>query len=182
MSTRRRIAARLGALSPRERTLLAIAIGLTAAVAAVVVVRAARNDLATLRARVAGRERELHEVRRLAAMLRGQAAAPVPRPADGPSLLTLLEAAAGDVVGRERIASMTPAAGATDEGVREERVALRVVDASLAETVRLLHAIETGPPPLDVVHLQLRKHPDDPTRFDVTVEVSQYLAASREGT
>jgi hypothetical protein len=172
----RRIAAALAALSPRERTLLALAAGLGATALAVAAVRAAVEDLTTLRARVAGHERELHEVRRLAAVLRERSPGSAPR-ADhessaDTSLLTRLEGAAQAAVGRERIASMTPAGGET-RGDEEERVALRITGASLAETVRLLHALETGPPPLDVVRLQLRKHPDDPARFDVTVEVAR---------
>lgn len=157
---------RLADLSARERRLLAAAAGVTALVLSGRLALAVRDDLATLRARVAAHERELAEVRRAAATLRRT----VPSPADGDDatpLLGRLESAAGDVVGRERIASMTPAPGATEDGIAEER------DASLVETVRLLHALEGGSPPLRVARLELRKHPDDAERFDATIEVAR---------
>ena len=163
---------RLADLSARERRLLAAAAGVTALVLAGRLALAVRDDLATLRARVAAHERELAEVRRAAATLRRT----VPSPADGDDatpLLGRLESAAGDVVGRERIASMTPAPGSTEDGIAEERVALGVRDASLVETVRLLHALEGGSPPLRVARLELRKHPDDAERFDATIEVAR---------
>jgi len=170
------VAARLAALSPRERALLAAAAGATALLVATLAALAVRDDLATLRARVAAHERELADVRRAAAVLRRDAALPA-ADADGASLLARLESAAGTIVGRERIASMTPAAGAVEDGVAEERVAVRVTGASLAETVRLVHALETASPPLHVARLELRKHPDDATRFDATVEVAELRAA-----
>ena len=75
------------------------------------------------------------------------------------------------------LAAMTPAVAARDGGRREERVALRLAGASLAEVVRLLHVLETATTPLPVARLELRKHPDDPGRFDATVEVAR-LAGS----
>jgi hypothetical protein len=131
---------------------------------------AARDHLGALRARVDARERELRDVRRLAARL---AAVPATVPADGASLLALLEAAADGVVGRERIASMTPVAAPAGGGLVGERVGLRVVGASLEEVVHLLHALEGGRAPLAVVRLTLRKHPDDGSRFDLTAEVGR---------
>jgi hypothetical protein len=52
-------------------------------------------------------------------------------------------------------------------------VALRIAGASLADVVRLLHGLESGSPRLAVARLELRKHPDDPTRFDATIEVGR---------
>ena len=172
----KRLAAWLAGLSARERTLVAAA----AATAALALVArsglALRDDLATLRARVAGHERELAAVRRAAAALRRGAPA-AGEAADAPALLARLEAAASDAVGRERIASMTPAAGAVEDGLAEERVTLAVRGTSLADTVRLLHRLETAEPPLHVARLALRKHPDDPAHFDATVEVAELHAA-----
>jgi hypothetical protein len=170
------LAARLAALSTRERALLAVAAATTTVVLAVLAAVAVRDDLATLRARVAAHERELLDVRRDAAVLRRGAAVPA-GDGDGASLLARLETTAGGIVGRERIASMTPAAGAVEDGLAEERVAVRVTGASLADTVRLLHTLETASPPLHVARLELRKHPDDASRFDATVEVAELRAA-----
>ena len=151
--------------SRRERRLLAAAGLVTTIVVAWQATAAGRDDLTALRARVAGHERELADVRRLAATI-GQEGAPT-TDATGASLLSRLEGTAGAVVGRERIASMTPAAGVADG----PRVALRVVNASLVETVRLLHALERDA--LGVARLELRKHPDDPAHFDATIEVAE---------
>ncbi len=170
------LATRLAALSTRERMLLAAAAAATTVVLAVLAAFAVGDDLATLRVRVSAHERELLDVRRAAAVLRRGAAVPA-ADGDGASLLARLETAAGGIVGRERIASMTPAAGAVEDGLAEERVAVRVTGASLADTVRLLHTLETASPPLHVARLELRKHPDDATRFDATVEVAELRAA-----
>jgi type II secretion system (T2SS) protein M len=151
--------------SPRERRLLATAALVTGLVVVWQVLVVVRDDLASLRARVAGHERELADVRRLAAAV-GHDAAP-PSDATGASLLTRLEGTAGAILGRERIASMTPATGVAES----PRIALRVVNASLVETVRLLHALEHDA--LGVAKLELRKHPDDPGRFDATIEVAE---------
>jgi hypothetical protein len=71
---------------------------------------------------------------------------------------------------RDRVAAMTPVDAAA--GAPDERVALRVAGASLAETVRLLHALDAGEPPVGVARLSLRKHPDDPAHFDLVVEAA----------
>jgi hypothetical protein len=167
-----RLADHLAHLSPREVRLLLAAGALALGVTAIGTVLAVRDDLAALRARVAGRERELGEVRRLAAILRRHAPPSSPPAADGPSLIARLEAAAEATVGRERIAGMTPPAAQTTGVPGQTGMVLRVADASLSEVVRLLYALETGPPPLVVAHLELRKHTDDPTRFHVTAEVA----------
>jgi len=171
----RRLAAWLGALSARERRLVAAAAAAAAATIVVQGVLAVRNDLATLHARVAGHERDLAAVRRAVAAL-GRGAPVAADGTDRPALLARLEAAAGDAVGRERIASMTPAAGPVEDGLSEERVTLGVRGASLADTVRLLHRLETSDPPLHVVRVELRKHPDDPAHFDAAVEVAELRA------
>ena len=74
-----------------------------------------------------------------------------------------LEAAAGETVGRERVAALTP------DG--DDRVTLQVSGAPLASIVALLHALEGGAPPAQVTRLDLRKEPDDPSRFDATLQV-----------
>jgi hypothetical protein len=173
----RGLAAWLAGRSARERTLVAAAsatavLGLVASAGL-----ALRDHLAALSARVATHERDLAAVRRATAALRRGGASAAGEAADAPTLFARLEAAASDVVGRERIASMTPAVGAIEDGLAEERVALAVRGASLADTVRLLHRLETDDPPLHVARLELRKHPDDPAHFDATVEVAELHAA-----
>jgi type II secretory pathway component PulM len=183
VSARAALADRWAALAPRERALLVAAAAISATFAAWLGVALVRDDLAALRARVAGRERELAAVRQLAATLASDPAPVALDPADAPSLLARLEDAAAAVVGRERIVEMTPAAdAAADDGERAERIALRVSDASLAEVVRLLHDLETEPG-LAVARLELRKHADDPGRFAATLEVARLATApAAEGT
>src|SRR5262249_51724662 len=123
-----RVAAWLAALAPRERVLVSAAAVLTVVIGAGGAAPAGRADRSARRAGVAGHERELAEVRRLAAVLRQ---APATTATDGAPLLTRLEAAAMETVGRERIAGMTPTTSATSDGAQEERVALRVSGASL---------------------------------------------------
>ena len=173
----RRLAAWLATLSARERTLVAAAAAAAGLGLVASGVLGVRDDLATLGARVAGHERELAAVRRAAAALRRGGAPAAGEAADPPALLARLEAAATDAVGRERIASMTPTTSPVEDGLAEERVALAVRGASLADTVRLLHRLETADPPLHVARLELRKRPDDPAHFNATVEVAELHAA-----
>jgi len=164
-----RLTAWLMDLSRRERTLLAAAGALTIGVVVLAAAFAVRDDLAALRARVAGRERELGEVRRLAARLHQEEGASSSTPDS--ALFTRLQAAVDESVGRERLAAMTPAAGPVEGGLAEERVALSLRGASLAQVVALLHTLEGGTPPLPAARVELRKRVDDPTRFDAAVEV-----------
>lgn len=164
----------LASRAPRERMLLFVAAALTAVVGSALCALALRDDLRALRARVAAHERELVQVRRLAARLRNDAGA-VGTAAGAAPLVARMEAAATAIVGRDRIASMTPASAAAED---EERVALRLAGASLADTVRLLHALGDAAPPLQVTRLELRKRSDDRTRFEATIEVAQTRAGS----
>ncbi len=164
----------LAARAPRERALLA---AVAAAVALGTMIAAGlgvHDDLARLEDTVTSRERDLVLLRRLASDL---GPAPAPSPAGGPSLVTRLETAAAAVVGRPRIAAMTPAATPLPEGLREERVTLRISGVSLGELVRLLHGLAGAEPPIDVARLELRKHPDDAHRFDASVEAVRVVAA-----
>ena len=147
--------------SAREQRLLRLAAAACGAVAALHVGTTVARGLTEARARLESRQRDLASVRRLARELarhRPTAAAPDERP-----LVTRIEATAAAIVGHERIASMTPMVGVADG------VALRLVGASLGDTVRILYDVEHGGDRID--RLDLVKHPDDPTRFDVTLEI-----------
>jgi len=164
-----RLAGWVDGRSPRERALLGLGAALVAASLVAGGGLELRDQLRAARARVTAHERELAHVRRLAALVtRVRAEAPaVTMNGDARSLPSLLEAAAGDVVGRERIASMTPAAG----GDGEARVTLRIAGASLDEAVRLVHSVESTAGPIGVARLGLEKHVDDAQRFDLQLEV-----------
>lgn len=156
----------LGDRSPRERRLLGLAGAATALLLGLLAVRVVGDDLGGLRARIDARERELAQVRSLAARL-ARAGVVGTAPGDA-SLLLRLETAATTVLQRDRIASITT--GATDADT--EHAILRISDASLLETVRLLHALESTTPPLHVARLEMRKHPDASDRLATTVEVA----------
>jgi len=166
---RTRLSPWLDRRSPRERTLVGVAGALVAVSLVVGGGLAVRDELRAAAARVTASERELAHVRRLAALVtRARAEAPAATATgDTPSLPSLLEAAAGEVVGRERIASMTPAAA----GDGEARVTLRIAGASLDEAVRLVHEVESAAGPIGVARLGLEKHVDDAQRFDLQLEV-----------
>jgi len=167
-----RLLAWLAGRTPRERVLLAGAAATVALALLGLAAAAVQSDLAALRARVEGHARQYEEVRRLAAALRAGDSAVV-EPADGGSLVAYLETAAAGVVGRERIAGMTPAIEPVEEGVVEERVTVRVTGATLTETVAFLHALEAERPHLGVTRVELRKHPDDAARFDALLDVAR---------
>ena len=168
-----RVVAWLAGRSGRERSLLAVAAASAVVLALTLAVLAVHDDLAALRRQVAAHERELAGVRVLARRL--AAGRPARAASDDAPLLADVQEATDRVVGRGRIASLTPASGPAADGFAEERVALRLSDAALAEVVGLLHALETA---AHVVRLDLRKHPDDPARFEATVEVARLRAAS----
>jgi hypothetical protein len=169
---RERLQAWLALRAPRERALLTGVLGAAAVGGVVAAALAIHADLARLDAAVVAGEHELAALRRLAADL---GPAPAATPTGGPSLVTRLETAAAAVVGRPRIAAMTPATTPLPEGLREERVTLRLAGTSLAELVRLLHGLGAADPPIDVAGLTLRKHPDDPRRFDASVEAARVI-------
>src|SRR5262245_3296256 len=162
----------IAARTPRERALLGATVAALLGGGVLLAALAIHADLARLEAAVAARERDLATLRRLASEL---GPSPAAEPAGGPSLVTRLETAAAAVVGRNRIASMTPATTALPEGLREERVTVRLTDASLGELVRLLHGLGAADPPVEVARLELRKHPDDARRFDATVEAARVV-------
>jgi hypothetical protein len=157
----------LAGRTERERRLVVLAAGVTIATLVAGAGLAVRDDLATLATRVAAHERELQQVRRLAAGV----GAPGRAPADGGALMTRLQSAAEAAALGDRVTGMTPSAD-PERGGDAGRLAARLSGTSLAETVRLLHALDRDDPPLGVARLALRKHADDPQRFDVTLEIT----------
>jgi hypothetical protein len=166
----------LAARAPRERMLLAVVGAIVVVAGVLTAALAIHADLASLQEHVTSRERELATLRRLAADL---GPTPTPAQAGSPPLVTRLETAAEAVVGRPRIAAMTPTTAPLPEGLREERVALRLAGTSLAELVRLLHGLGSADPPIEIARLELRKHPDDPRHFDATIEAARIVPAGQ---
>ena len=148
--------------SERERRLLGLAAGASVVAVVLQLGTTVARDLADTRTRIEALERDLTAVRRLARELAGRRRSAGAAPTA--PLVTRLEATASTVVGRERIASMTQTLGAS------EGVALRLVGTSLAEAVHVLHGIEAGGDHVEL--LDMVKHPDDPGRFDLTLEIA----------
>jgi hypothetical protein len=149
--------------SAREQRFVRVAVAAATLVVAVRAGQAIAGDLAAARARIRAQEEDLAVVRRLAGeLLRAERAA---ADAGATPLVTRIEAAASAVVARDRIASMTPLLGPA------EGVAVRLVGTSLGEAVRILHGIESDGG--QVTKLDVVKHPDDPGRFDVVLEVGE---------
>ena len=159
----------LATRSERERRLLGTAAAVTVIVTVTAVALAAQDDLTTLGARVAARERELAAVRRLA----GTVAGARPATGDDGALTTRVQAATDAARLADRVAAMTPETTTAADGVVTSRLSVRVSGASLAETVQLLHALDDGAAPLDVPRLTLTKHLDDPRRFELTIDLAQ---------
>lgn len=151
------------ARTTRERRLLVLTMALGLAVIATSTALAVRDHFRELADRVVAREHELATVRQLASRLRAAGAA-----SDAAPLVSRVEAAATGVVGRERLAAMTPATA----GDGRSRVTVRVSDTALPEVVALLHAVESAQPPVVVTRLEIRPRPGDTARFDLTAEVA----------
>jgi hypothetical protein len=148
--------------SERERRLLGLATGASVLAVALQLGTLVVRDLTAARSRVETAEHDLATVRRLARELGTRR--PASDAAHDTPLVTRLEATASTVIGRERIASMTPTLGGS------EGVALRLVGTSLAEAVQVLHGIEAAGDRVD--RFDMVKHPDDPGRFDLTLEIT----------
>jgi hypothetical protein len=162
-----RISLWLQARSDRERRLLGSTLAVGVLILTAQLGTAIIGDLTRARARVDAQERDLVMVRRLGHELARRRATAAP--ATGAPLVTRLEAVAAPVIGRERIASMTPMVGARDG------VALRLVGTSLGEAVQILYDIEAHGDRIE--KLDMVKHPDDPSRFDVTLEITSDAAS-----
>jgi hypothetical protein len=153
------------ARSTRERR-LAGALGLAVTIAAAALAaEAVVRDAAALGRRIERAERRLAGARMLAGRLEatGALAPDAPRP----PLVSLVESAVVGVVGAERLTRLDP--GADPEDATEARLA----GVDLAEVVRVLGALEEEDPArgLLVRDLELRRRPDEPTRYDATLVV-----------
>ena len=150
--------------SSRERRLLIAALAILAAVIVLQTASWTRDGLAMRQRRVVTLEREYREVRALAARVRGT----LVTVASGMPLMSRLDAVASATVGRDHLAAMTPVIGTANAG---EAFSVRLVDVSLEETVRLLHAIGIDDGADHPTALQLVAHPDAPDVFDAVIEV-----------
>jgi general secretion pathway protein M len=92
------------------------------------------------------------------------------------SLFPHIEATVGQVVGREKIASMNPTNKDIGGAYREESVEIKLTGIALQQLTDLMYKIEKSPQPLRFTRLQVKKRLRDPQSFDVTATVSMLKA------
>lgn len=157
--------------SAREQRLLWLAFALAGSVTLTTAALRGRDHFRALEASIEARRHELGTVRRLAAEVEhGRGATPVA----AASWVAHVEAAATGIVGRERVAALSPATA--DDGQRH--INLRISDATLAEVVALLYALEGDGGAQRVARLELFTRPGTEARFDVVTEVTTMEAPS----
>jgi len=177
---RERLAAFLAGLEARERVLLfagvivAVLLLLWLAVWEPLVgqldgldrnITAAQRDQAEI-ARLKGRYEELQsqvqELERRAGGTEG-----------GASLFAQLESVTVPIIGRERIASMSPQTRSVGDRFEEESVDMRIDGVPVRELVKLLHEIEDGSPPMEVSRATFKRQYKDQTQLDVSLVVAR---------
>lgn len=168
-------------LAPRERRLVLAAGAVTALVILALAVQGVRSARAAMEDRIAAKQRQLeqiHQLRDRFRILQSESELvyvdPESRPPDF-SLFSFLEAIGSRSMPREKITAMNPDSRPIDEEFREESVEMRISGVGLPELVDLLYRIQTGPVPLRVSRLTMRKRFNDAYTFDVTLSVSMLL-------
>lgn len=89
------------------------------------------------------------------------------------SLFPHIEATVGDVVGRDKIASMNPQNKELGGGAyREESVEIKLNAVTLQQLTDLMYRIEKGTQPLRLTRLQVKKRVREPQTFDIVATVA----------
>jgi len=92
------------------------------------------------------------------------------------SLFPHIEATVGQVVGRDKIASMNPQNKEIGGAYREESVEIKLNGITLDQLTDLMYRIEKGAQPLRLTRLQLKKRVREPQNFDVVATVAMLKA------
>lgn len=174
----------LANLSTRER----LTLGIGGAVAFLLllifgIIAPYRDSLTRLDTRIDSRRQQLGQVQELKleyqAMQRqaNEVEAQLAR-SSGFSLFSFVESAAGQIAGKENLTYMRPQPGATQDGVKEESVEIRVEKVRLEQVVRLLHAVETADALVRVKSLRLKNRFDDKSKLDAVLTISAFGRAS----
>lgn len=168
-------------LAPRERRLVLGALAVTALVIVGLAVQGVRSARRSIEQRIETKQKQLEQIHQLRdRFLALQTESEqvyvdeATRPPDF-SLFSFLEGIGSRAMPREKITAMNPDTRPIDEEFREESVEMRISGVGLPELVDLLYRVQTGPVPLRVSRLTMRKRFNDPYTFDVTVSVSMLL-------
>jgi general secretion pathway protein M len=88
------------------------------------------------------------------------------------SLPTFIEGQAEQVAGRTSLAYARPQPPTSRGDLLEESLEAKLERLTLEQVLRLLWAVETGPVPMQVRDMELRKRFDDPAQLDLMLTVS----------
>jgi general secretion pathway protein M len=167
-------------LSPRERVLVGLAGGALLVIALYTLIWEPLDDgRIALARRITVKTNELHEMQHMREVyldllnqfeLRQKI---IDRADPKFSLFPHIEATVGQVVGREKIASMNPQNKELGGGAyREESVEIKLTGVTLEQLTDLMYRIEKSPQPLRFTRMQVKKRAREPSTFDVTATVS----------
>jgi type II secretory pathway component PulM len=161
-------------LEPRERILVQVAAGLIGILLAYNLIYSPIVDLGSgLQDKIAHRQRDLAEVRRLAgtyAQLKADMSSAERRTVPGKdfSLFSVVEASMTKSVGREKIGSITPGADKKlADGFTEYSVQLKLANVSLAQLVDVLYGINSLSVPVGVSNIRVQRRTPDTHSYDV---------------
>ena len=176
---RARFAEFLAGLSPRERSLLFGAAGVTAFLFVWLglydpmvgaldrvdrQIATARRDAATVAA-LADRYRSLSQEVEDLESSGGKGGES--------SLFVELESTAVPIVGRERIVSMNPQSRPVGDRFEEDTVDLRLEGVPMRDVIELLYTIEYKDPPMRVARAAFKREYKDPSLIDATLVVAR---------
>jgi type II secretory pathway component PulM len=171
--------ARYQKLEPREKVLVRIAGALLAVFLVYnLVYGPIRNLRESLDSRIAARQKELGEVRRLSQVyseLKLDLAAAEKRTVTTGkdfSLFSVLEASLTKSVGRDKIGSITPADKRISDELMDYEVNVKLNDVNLAQLVDTLYGVKTLTVPVIVSNLNIKKRPQNAHSFDVELTCS----------
>ena len=164
-------------LEPRERRLVQIAGGLFAAYLVYgLVISPIAGMVGGLDGRIAQREHDLANVRRLAAVYKQVKSElsdaehnTVPQTKDC-SLFSVVESSFTKSVGRDKIASITPAADRkVPGGLVQYSVQLKLTGVNLAQIVDALYSMHSLTVPVGVSNLRIQRRAQDTHSYDVDI-------------
>ncbi len=165
-------------LNQRERLfLLGGAIALTVILAGFGGYEAYRATLVRLDRTIATRTRQLtefDELRRDAVLLRQRMQLAEGKLAQSTnfSLATFIEGQAEQIAGRTSLSYARPQPPETRGNLLAENLDAKLERLTLEQVLRLLWIIETGPVPMHVREIDLRKRFDDPALLDLTMTIT----------
>ena len=171
--------ARFQKLEPREKVLVRIAGALLAVFLVYNLVYGPIRSLReSLDSRIAARQKELAEVRRLSqvyAELKLDLAAAEKRTVLAGkdfSLFSVIETSLTKSVGRDKIGSLTPADKRISDELMDYEVNVKLNDVNLAQLVDTLYAVKTLTVPVIVSNLNIKKRPQNAHSLNVELTCS----------